>query len=406
MAVEHRLVIQHGDRKTVHVLQTQTTVLGRDSSCDLFFVDRKLSRRHARLEVSESDVDLIDLGSRNGCWVNGARISRQRLHPGDILRIGSLRMHFYTETRPDEEVAPAGALTPALEPTIAVTSPSRPATLPLNWESLIGDETVNAEPPDDPATDPDAPKPATPAASHGGAPTVAAPGKAFPPAGESPVTETHSRERTLTAPPFGRRPALPTNPRPALGARAGALMLLAGGLVYLVPGLYALFQGTLTTGTVAHEAERALVVLVETNRPFIEAGATTDLDLSLIERVPSLEAGWILGPDAAILHQHGRLSLSEVLSGSQREVSDGTFSAGLYLLQTPILGSEGQSLGSLLLAYDGASPAQPRPFPAVAFAAVGLFGLLGALLLYRSLSPWSAMFSNVSVPRAPRETRI
>ena len=405
MAVEHRLVIQHGDRKTVHVLQTQTTVLGRDSSCDLFFVDRKLSRRHARLEASESDVDLIDLGSRNGCWVNGARISRQRLHPGDILRIGSLRMHFYTESRPDEESDSVEVLTPPLEPTIAVTSPSHPATLPLNWESLIGDETVNAEPEDEPATDPDAPK--TAAASHQDRPRgTVAKEVATPPEEPALATETDSSPRTWTAPPAGRRPALPSNPRSALGARAGALLLLLGGLVYLVPGLYALFQGTLTAGTPGHEAEQALAALVETNRPFVEAGANTDLDLSLIDRVPSLEGGWILGPDSAILHQHGRLSLNEVLSGTHRGDTNGALSAGLYLLQTPILGSEGQTIGSLLLAYDGSNAPEPRPFPAVAFAAVGLLGLLGALVFYRTLSPWSRTLSNVDVSRTPRATRI
>ena len=29
-----------------------------------------------------------DLGSRNGTWVNGARVERARLEPGDVIRVG------------------------------------------------------------------------------------------------------------------------------------------------------------------------------------------------------------------------------------------------------------------------------------------------------------------------------
>ena len=31
-----------------------------------------------------------DLGSRNGTWVNGVRVERQRLEPGDLIRVGEI----------------------------------------------------------------------------------------------------------------------------------------------------------------------------------------------------------------------------------------------------------------------------------------------------------------------------
>jgi hypothetical protein len=58
----------------------------------LFFADQKLSRRHARFDPGPEGVELVDLGSRNGTWVNERAVQHHRLVPGDILRLGGLRI--------------------------------------------------------------------------------------------------------------------------------------------------------------------------------------------------------------------------------------------------------------------------------------------------------------------------
>ena len=68
-----RLIIRHGKRVTRHEITDRAIVIGRDPSCDLFFADQKLSRRHARIEQTAEGVKLKDLGSRNGCWVNDTK---------------------------------------------------------------------------------------------------------------------------------------------------------------------------------------------------------------------------------------------------------------------------------------------------------------------------------------------
>jgi hypothetical protein len=52
--------------------------------------DRRASRHHATIEVAvdEAEVTVRDHGSKNGTFVNGARITQATLRDGDLLRIG------------------------------------------------------------------------------------------------------------------------------------------------------------------------------------------------------------------------------------------------------------------------------------------------------------------------------
>lgn len=57
--------------------------------------DASVSRRHGRLVVRGDDVFVEDLGSRNGTFVNGARLDRtSRLEPGDSIEVGGHRFVF------------------------------------------------------------------------------------------------------------------------------------------------------------------------------------------------------------------------------------------------------------------------------------------------------------------------
>jgi pSer/pThr/pTyr-binding forkhead associated (FHA) protein len=63
------------------------TLLGRHADCDVLLTEGHTSRRHARLLLADGNYWLEDLGSSNGTFVNGTRItSRVRLSSGDRLR--------------------------------------------------------------------------------------------------------------------------------------------------------------------------------------------------------------------------------------------------------------------------------------------------------------------------------
>ena len=62
--------------------------IGTDPLSQLCLQDTTASRTHAIIEMKEDGPTLIDLGSSVGTWVNGARVNRCRLRPGDQIRIG------------------------------------------------------------------------------------------------------------------------------------------------------------------------------------------------------------------------------------------------------------------------------------------------------------------------------
>ena len=92
-----RLVITNGEWTTRHEIGEAAIVIGRDPNCDLFFVNQKLSRRHARVEPGPDGVRLVDLGSRNGIWVNEKKIGEHLLASGDSVRLGGLQIVYEEE---------------------------------------------------------------------------------------------------------------------------------------------------------------------------------------------------------------------------------------------------------------------------------------------------------------------
>ena len=74
-------------------------------SAIFFFADKKLSRRHARFERDGDGIRLVDLGSRNGCWVNEERVEKKLLTPSDAVRLkdlSSLSVTLEAEPEPAE----------------------------------------------------------------------------------------------------------------------------------------------------------------------------------------------------------------------------------------------------------------------------------------------------------------
>jgi len=63
-----------------------TITIGRDNSCDITVPVSHLSRQHAQLTVAGSYMVVKDMGSTNGTFLNGERITNGRAKPGDKLR--------------------------------------------------------------------------------------------------------------------------------------------------------------------------------------------------------------------------------------------------------------------------------------------------------------------------------
>ncbi|MCI0399298.1 MAG: FHA domain-containing protein [Chloroflexi bacterium] len=78
--------------------------IGRSESNSLMLSSDRVSRQHARLEVENDQVIVVDLQSSNGTFVNHERVTRQTVQDGDVLRIGPFLITIDTE--PLQQEAP------------------------------------------------------------------------------------------------------------------------------------------------------------------------------------------------------------------------------------------------------------------------------------------------------------
>jgi DNA-binding winged helix-turn-helix (wHTH) protein len=76
-------------------LSTGTNILGRDPDATVWFDRPGVSRRHAQIVVTGDGAMLEDLGSTNGTWLRGERLtSPAPLADGDEIRLGPAVVTF------------------------------------------------------------------------------------------------------------------------------------------------------------------------------------------------------------------------------------------------------------------------------------------------------------------------
>ena len=80
----------------------ESTVIGRDITCDVRVTGSEVSRRHARIVHATGEFFVEDLGSANGTQVNGERIrERTRLRPNDRINVPGLAVTFQDDSAPN-----------------------------------------------------------------------------------------------------------------------------------------------------------------------------------------------------------------------------------------------------------------------------------------------------------------
>ncbi len=84
-------VVEFGRERTFE--GTAPLVIGRDRAAQLVLTDPEVSRRHARLETHDATVFVRDLGSSNGTFLNGRRLTGAlELREGDTVDVGTTRL--------------------------------------------------------------------------------------------------------------------------------------------------------------------------------------------------------------------------------------------------------------------------------------------------------------------------
>jgi hypothetical protein len=127
-------------------------VIGRATGSDLVLDDGKCSRKHARICIEGSVVEILDLDSSNGTLLNGKPVQRRVLRDGDKVQIGATVIVYR------EGVAAAPASSPPPSPAAAASPaavvvpapPPKPAVAPESADDdvdLFGGEERAAPPP-------------------------------------------------------------------------------------------------------------------------------------------------------------------------------------------------------------------------------------------------------------------
>jgi pSer/pThr/pTyr-binding forkhead associated (FHA) protein len=77
---------------TFRVSPGATKTVGRAPRADFILEAALVSRLHCRLEAGTDNLEVFDLDSTNGTYVNDQRVARAKLATGDRLRIGRVEL--------------------------------------------------------------------------------------------------------------------------------------------------------------------------------------------------------------------------------------------------------------------------------------------------------------------------
>jgi serine/threonine protein kinase len=134
-------VLSGPDEGRAFTLGSDPLLLGRSRATETHLLDPHVSRVHCQIQADGEAFVLLDFDSAGGTFVNGKRVSRHTLQPGDIVRIGDTRLQFVVE-----EAEGAQAKTPAQrvppKPSVPAAPPvAAPAFVPRDstWvQALVG----------------------------------------------------------------------------------------------------------------------------------------------------------------------------------------------------------------------------------------------------------------------------
>jgi hypothetical protein len=94
LTVSRLILVGSDGKETSFPLIRDSYTLGRHRNNDIVITDPKVSSFHGRIDRNPDGFHVVDLKSRNGCWVNGKRMESALLKTGDEIRVGAARLLY------------------------------------------------------------------------------------------------------------------------------------------------------------------------------------------------------------------------------------------------------------------------------------------------------------------------
>jgi HAMP domain-containing protein len=365
-----RLVIKRGEQIQRREIGSTSLTVGRDPSCEIHIDDPSLSRRHGMFEPTAAGVRFVDLGSRNGSWVNFQKMKEAELKPGDTVRMGSLLITYAYDAPPPPPTPKPPPMQNAPPPAVESTADDS-ATVLLAPKDLSKDAKIEPKPeakadaegtvllsretakPKDTGTmlfrseaPPKAKAPDTARLSVGMPPPAPAP----PPVAPAPSAVE------------GEVSIDDTPPKGSWTGRHALIVLGVALTVYLVLAL----PLVRTLGNALREESlrrgRALLnLLTATNAAAVAEGRSRDLEVEMVTREERVKEALILDLQGKVLAPSSRVDESfKTLDGIQPNLEEirtfylGRRRNGDYVMVEPLL-DRGRRIGIAVLVYEVAT---------------------------------------------------
>ena len=117
-------------------LTKERTTLGRRPYNDIVIDNLAVSGEHAVIHMTDDGVEIEDVGSTNGTYVNAKAVTRQELRSGDIVEVGKYKIRFLQEAEGENfektMLFKPGMVSPSMVAPRAAAAATPQAALPLS----------------------------------------------------------------------------------------------------------------------------------------------------------------------------------------------------------------------------------------------------------------------------------
>lgn len=151
MATQYQLVMHSGPTPgKTFPLEGDIITIGREAGNGIVINDAEVSRKHAQLSFQGGKFVVSDIGSTNGTFVNGQRITGQHvLSAGEVISLGeqiNLLFEALVQIDPNATMLSAAAGRPAAAAPRPSTPAPTPAAQPVQSVGYAGQVPVGPEP--------------------------------------------------------------------------------------------------------------------------------------------------------------------------------------------------------------------------------------------------------------------